>query len=484
MLWVHIVVGLYVIVAFGACGVVIVRLRRQHRPDAVFQFASSLPFSFQLTFRVSMLILSCGILVREAHALGVEVATDYTEWSFLLLTTYFLLATAYQIVFHRARFEPVLVPASAPLLNTLFDVSWTTSLWAIVLYWTAQTKRDWNWHSYAHHGATAVVCLIEFIGNHFLVQPSSAAFALLLPAVFIIVTWVGHGTWLHGVWPYPFMNMETAAASVWYLGFFMGHGAAFVIVLGFSRLKETYLHVHKTHKVPAPATSFQYSAPSMYYVHLFFRLGTLFLYFGVTVAQAGNLGVKMLSYYTVWNFLLQAVYFIWAIKYQLSTFGSRKGLVAVSREGCVLNAFFDICFANSILVIIIYWGLLYNPKMLWYSYIQHGGNTLLLLLDFWGNRFVVQTRSVVAVLLFPTIYGVFVWISNVTWLDGWWPYYFLKTDEPTAPLWVLGVFAGHFAAFAVALGISTIKVKLTPQLCPVVEEPQAPVLHGAAVSMV
>ncbi|EQC38173.1 hypothetical protein SDRG_04602 [Saprolegnia diclina VS20] len=220
---------------------------------------------------------------------------------------------------------------------------------------------------------------------------------------------------------------------------------------------------------PAVLESFQYKPPSTYYVHLGFRVGMLVLYAAVFIAEAENLGTKMISFYTVWNFILQSLYYLWAIKYQLSTSRSRQTPVTVTREGSLLNSLFNICFANSLLVIVIYWGLLYNPNMRWYSYIQHGGNTLLFFVEFALNGFLVQGTDVMYVSLFPSVYAVFIWISNVTWLDGWWPYRFLTMETPVAPLWYIGIFVGHFAMFGLALAISSAKAKYFPSLCPVVQ---------------
>ncbi|KDO20577.1 hypothetical protein SPRG_13608 [Saprolegnia parasitica CBS 223.65] len=214
--------------------------------------------------------------------------------------------------------------------------------------------------------------------------------------------------------------------------------------------------------------AFQYKTPSTYYVHVGFRFAMLALYAAVLIAEAEYLGIKMVSFYTVWNFILQGIYYLWAIKYQLATSGSREKPITVTREGAHLNSLFSICFANSLLVIVVYWGFLYNPNMRWYSYIQHGGNTLLFLIEFALNGFLVQGTDVIYVSLFPAIYAIFIWISNATWLNGWWPYRFLAMETPVAPLWYIGIFLGHFVMFGLALAISSAKAKYFPSLCPVV----------------
>ncbi|KDO18517.1 hypothetical protein SPRG_16122 [Saprolegnia parasitica CBS 223.65] len=232
---------------------------------------------------------------------------------------------------------------------------------------------------------------------------------------------------------------------------------------------------HRPHRI----MSFQYPSPWAYYVHLGFRAAVVGLYIAVLVVETWYLGTKTISYYTVWNFILQGIYYLWAIKYQLSTYGSRNGPTTISRKGAALNGLFDICFANSLLVIVVYWGLLYNPNMRWYSYIQHGGNTLLFLIEFALNGFLTQRTSVVFIALFPAMYAIFIWISNVTWLNGWWPYSFLAMSSPVAPLWYIAVFVGHFVMYGAAYGISLLKAKLLPTCCPVLEKNALPIVATA-----
>ncbi|OQR80733.1 hypothetical protein ACHHYP_17275 [Achlya hypogyna] len=170
-----------------------------------------------------------------------------------------------------------------------------------------------------------------------------------------------------------------------------------------------------------------------------------------------------LSYYTVWNFIVQAVYYIWAIYYQLSHWGARNGnSIAHPRS---LNTLFNLVWSHSMLVLVVFWTELYYPTMPWYSYIQHGGNTLLFFVEFAGNHFCVQGSDIVYVAVFPTLYTTFIWISHDTWLNGSWPYEFLNMDTPIAPLWYAGIFAAHFVFFGVACGVSSLKMKFFPQSC-------------------
>ncbi|EQC25630.1 hypothetical protein SDRG_16485 [Saprolegnia diclina VS20] len=72
---------------------------------------------------------------------------------------------------------------------------------------------------------------------------------------------------------------------------------------------------HRPHRI----MSYKYPAPWAYHVHLAFRVAMVGLYIAVLVVETGYLGTKTISYYTVWNFILQGLYYLWAIKYQLGT---------------------------------------------------------------------------------------------------------------------------------------------------------------------
>ncbi|OQR84046.1 hypothetical protein THRCLA_23101 [Thraustotheca clavata] len=230
-----------------------------------------------------------------------------------------------------------------------------------------------------------------------------------------------------------------------------------------------FLSTGKLTQLKLPATSFKYSSSFAYYFYLVFRLLTLALYIKILVFVAIETGIELFSFYTLWNFILQAIYFLWAIIYQIRTARSRYEPVVTTKETHYLNILFDVCFSNSIIIAIVYWKFIYEPSLYvaWYGYFEHAGNTIVLIIDFISNQFVISNRSWFFTIFFAAIYSVFVWISYFTWLDKVWPYTFLSMDTPYAPLWYVGIFAGHIISFGLAKLFSIIKERCLPTLCPI-----------------
>ncbi|OQR96289.1 hypothetical protein THRCLA_22013 [Thraustotheca clavata] len=223
----------------------------------------------------------------------------------------------------------------------------------------------------------------------------------------------------------------------------------------------------KLTKLEHPATVFSYGSSFAFYFHAFFRVAILALCIAILVIEVFALGTKMFSYYTIWNFILQTIYYVWALKYQFSTAQSRNEPVATTKETHYLNTLFDVCFSNSILVVGVFWGFLYHPGMHWYGYFEHGGNTLAFIIEFVSNHFLISRRSWFFTIFFAAIYSIFIWISYATWLHGVWPYFFLSMDTPYAPLWYIGIFGGHVLMYGVALGFSRVKEHCLPAMIPV-----------------
>ncbi|EQC25631.1 hypothetical protein SDRG_16486 [Saprolegnia diclina VS20] len=233
-------------------------------------------------------------------------------------------------------------------------------------------------------------------------------------------------------------------------------GAIFALMLLITTSVTSLVAIYLVAASPPPLRpSVPYASRATYVAHVAFRASVLLLYVVILVVEALGLGVTMLSYYTVWTFALQGVYLVWAIVHQLQR--QRPS----SRQSMYLHSLFDNCLAMSVLVLVVYWSLLYIPKMLWYSYIQHGGNTVLFGIELASTRRELQTHSIAFVLVFPTLYACFAWISVDSWLYRKWPYTFMDLDAPSAPLWYAGIMGGHVVIFGPVWGLSRLK-RLAP----------------------
>jgi hypothetical protein len=170
--------------------------------------------------------------------------------------------------------------------------------------------------------------------------------------------------------------------------------------------------------------------------------------------------------YTCWNFFVQLFYFGWAAKYQwYHCRASTMKDISLSAEGHRLNALLSICLPLSLMVIIVYYGYLFDPKdFSWTSIVQHGVNTVLLLIEFSLNHCRIEKGAWVYMGLLTGTYVAFVWILHDATSMAW-PYSFFDMTDKFAPLWFVGIFLIHALTFGFAVGLSTLKQRYVPQQC-------------------
>ncbi|EQC25632.1 hypothetical protein SDRG_16487 [Saprolegnia diclina VS20] len=229
LLWVQLLVGLYVALAIVASVVSVGQLYRRQRPDAIFQFRSTLAYACQLLLRA--FAAARFILVVVAQPLLYEYAT----WSFGLQGIYFVSATIYQVAHHWSRYEPVLFHRDSYVLNTLLDMSCASVLPALLAFATSTSVLDGQ--NLALHGASFLVYLLEFVGNHFVVQRQSLGLTLLLPTAYVILLCVHQEST-----PSTWLDLSSPEAAAGYACLFLSHVVAFGLFYMLSLLKERYLH--------------------------------------------------------------------------------------------------------------------------------------------------------------------------------------------------------------------------------------------------
>jgi len=184
----------------------------------------------------------------------------------------------------------------------------------------------------------------------------------------------------------------------------------------------------------------------------------LILFFITLVADLERSHGYAIAYYTCWNFILQTVYFAWAIKVSIWR--------PSTKERRILNGLFDTCFATMFLVASVLWLILYpiyardneQDKVLnWVSYVQHGGNIVLFLIEFASNGRIISKSSFAFVTLFATTYAALTWSTHDSLLQGYWPYPMLDVTKPSSPLWYMGILIFHVLFFGFVLLLSKLK---------------------------
>ena len=128
----------------------------------------------------------------------------------------------------------------------------------------------------------------------------------------------------------------------------------------------------------------------------------------------------LLSFYTVWNFHLQIVYFGVAAAASWCEAGGRP-IRPVQLLAAVL---FEVVLPSSMLVMVVFWAVLAPPDVDWIGYNQHLCNTGFLVVEWLANRLVLHWSHLILVLLWSFIYIGFSWIRYI--FTGSWCYFFLK----------------------------------------------------------
>ncbi|KAG9415086.1 hypothetical protein AC1031_008514 [Aphanomyces cochlioides] len=185
-----------------------------------------------------------------------------------------------------------------------------------------------------------------------------------------------------------------------------------------------------------------------------FHFGALVLFLAVAVADIMQTSGSCALFYTFWNFVFQMAYWVWA-------------LVDAKRMSPSRSMLLDVILPSSMVVTLVVWTILYpqfgDVFMNWISWVEHGGNLVLLLVEFvccdvrsvpWSTGAIVAAWS--------TTYAIFAWIVHI--VSGTWLYPFLDVNQPSAPLWYLFMLAVHVGFFALMMGFAAIKIYISERI--------------------
>lgn len=249
------------------------------------------------------------------------------------------------------------------------------------------------------------------------------------------------------------------------------------------------------------------------------RLAACLWFVGViayTFATSRCTPAKLISFFTIWNALLQVVF--WALAALASALALRGSAPSASLRLAV-HLLFEVCAPVSLLVSILLWGVLaphdvaqgkgyrdfnfssYNVKRARGrsnrrpasapprpprpeargarppSAQVHLVNTVLLWLELACNRMVLVPAHAVLVLLWTGLYVSFAWAEHFCAAAGdalhEWPYFFLDLTSWEATLWYGGVGVLGLLAFAFAAGATRLKARLQPKGLPPLRPPSS-----------
>ena len=179
---------------------------------------------------------------------------------------------------------------------------------------------------------------------------------------------------------------------------------------------------------------------------------------------------RTFSFFTVWNYCLQAVTWAVAASASAAALCTPRGPSPLLRIAA--HVMLSVCVPMSILVSIVLWGVLFpyevghtSPPyrdLNFFSYCMHAINTIAFLTEAYCDRLLLHKGALGPILLWSMIYAVFVSIQNA--YTNFWPYFFLALDTWAALGWYPALFAAYLAVYLLVWLLSSCKARLQPSL--------------------
>ncbi|GAB9469289.1 Threonine-trna ligase [Globisporangium polare] len=276
--WETIVVATEIVAALGTSLFLLYRKAESDRNlPAVSSFtcsnSSSQPRGFcsldaLLYFRVVALAFYVVVQLYDLYRTRLLCLIFYTSWNFIAQGVYFGIAVArtlqtrklqqgsrrgYAPLFDEGTSSTATAVSRHPhrgwiRLELALDVCLATSILISVVVWTIlypyavkmhYPEKILNWVSYCQHALNLVFLQVDFLSTRHTVSFHALPLLIAWPSVYSVFTWLLHGTIAKGFWPYPFMEVNTPYAPLWYAGLLLAHGVGFAIVYAISRCKSS-----------------------------------------------------------------------------------------------------------------------------------------------------------------------------------------------------------------------------------------------------
>ena len=173
-------------------------------------------------------------------------------------------------------------------------------------------------------------------------------------------------------------------------------------------------------------------------------------------------------YFTVWNIILLAIYFLLAsicsLHYLLDPDNKAEykyWLSPAYRQLCAewLKTMSDVAGCNAVFVTVVTFGVLDRSMEFW-NIAYHLSNSLLMFVDTFQNRIKVEIRSCLSGIIFLYGYCIFAWLLVKAAGIRPWPYFFLKTDSAAAYGWYIGLLVLYFLFFYLWFSLSKQRLKM------------------------
>lgn len=226
--------------------------------DATFGSMSPAGQKLLLLSRLGSFIffLSVGVVYNAVDA-GDFNLHFFTNWNVLLVTTYFACAFICSVVgFCECTFEfkarggsgevgwSSIHATAGVALNFLFELTGSTAFLITTVNFTLLSP-ELSLMNVSCHLATTCAFLLEMFLTRMRVNPNHLPFCLLWYVAYMAVIWpwvileggCGCGDGGHGIWPYPFLAVDTPLCFLWYSGLLIMAAMFYGVWWGLDQLK-------------------------------------------------------------------------------------------------------------------------------------------------------------------------------------------------------------------------------------------------------
>uniref|UniRef100_A0A804MTP1 Protein rolling stone n=2 Tax=Zea mays TaxID=4577 RepID=A0A804MTP1_MAIZE len=295
--WQVLVCGALIALPAAAAAALLPRLRRAAPPlraaDLWVSCWARLHPGWLLAYRAFALAAAVALLARLLVGHGLTVFYFYTQWTFLLVTIYFAFATAISAhgcwVYSRkslrksdeshgflnadvenrdvsnsisgerkkdetkmmvSYYEQIANERRAGFWGRCMQIIYQTSagatmltdvtFWGLLVPFFYRDKFGLALVTDGMHSLNAVFLLIDTVLNNMPFPWYRMAFFVFWSCAYVTFQWVLHACGSLSWWPYPFLDLSSSGAPIWYLGMAIAHIPCFFLYWLVVKAKHTY----------------------------------------------------------------------------------------------------------------------------------------------------------------------------------------------------------------------------------------------------